>query len=117
MTDQALTPPAVCPTCGIELPEFPHDQVTPSKQARALRRVAMWLIPVMTLAYLAQLFFTGSDLGFGTGAGYFAIAWICGPSLLLYLVSRLLPRVRLVICDRCSWNAEYPLPKTVGRVA
>lgn len=62
----------------------------------------------MAIVYVAQLFWGNANLGFGTGAGYFALLVIGGPSLLLYAVSRLLPKRRLVICQRCSWNREYP---------
>lgn len=116
MTSQETLPPRVCPSCGIELTEHPYAQIKPSKSARGLRKVALWLIPVMALLYLFQLFLGDFWLGFGTGAGYFAVLVILGPSFLLYLVSRLLPRVRQVICLRCSWNQEYPLTKAVGRV-
>ncbi len=116
MPRPAKSPPRICPGCGIELPEFPYAQIKPAKTARAVRRVALWLIPILAVVYLGQLFLGSSSLGFGTGAGYYAVLWTCGPSLLLYLVSRLLPRVRQVICLRCSWNAEYPLTRAVGRV-
>ena len=64
----------------------------------------------MRSVYLALLFLSpsGMPLGFGTGHGYFAVALIGGPSFLLYLISRLFPRNRLVICLHCSWNREYP---------
>ena len=103
------TPPRRCPECGTDLSDHPYDRLEPGKAAQALRKVAVLLLPVLAIAYLVQLFWGGSNLGFGTGAGYYAIAWICGPSLLLYAISRLLPRVRRVICLRCSWNQEFPI--------
>ncbi len=112
MQAQEQTPPRLCPECGADLSDFPYDRLEPGKAARAVRRVAVWLLPVLALAYLAQLFWGSANMGFGTGAGYFAVLWICGPSLLLYAVSRLLPKVRRVICLRCSWNQEYPARST-----
>jgi hypothetical protein len=73
-----------------------------------LRRVALALLPLFSLLYLALLFWGDRSLGFGTGAGYYSVFWICGPSLVLYALSRLFPRTRIVICQRCSWNREYP---------
>lgn len=104
----AEQPPRFCPSCGEDLSEFPYSQPVPGPAAKLLRRVAVALLPVMAIAYLALLFGAGSDLGFGTGHGYFALMLIGGPSLVLYAVSRLFPRNRLVICQRCSWNREVP---------
>ncbi len=104
-TDQ---PPRLCPACGEDLSEHPYYQRVPSPAAKMLRKIALALLPVMAIAYVAQLFWGSANMGFGTGAGYFALLVIGGPSLLLYAVSRLLPARRLVICQRCSWNREYP---------
>ena len=100
-------PPRFCPSCSHDLSEHPYYQTRPGTAARALRKIAMGLLPVVAIGYLLLLFFGDSDLGFGTGHGYLAVALIGGPSFLLYLVSRLLPRTRLVICLHCSWNQEY----------
>lgn len=116
MRHRATQPPRVCPTCGANLSDHPYAQIRPAKGAKALRRLGLWLLPVLAMTYLAQLFLGGTWLGVGTGAGYYAVLWIGGPSLVLYMVSRLLPRVRQVICLRCSWNEEYPLSRTAGRV-
>ncbi len=117
MQTSTMNPPRLCPECGADLSDHPYDRLEPGRSARALRKIAVWLLPVLALAYLAQLFWGRGGMGFGTGAGYFAVAWICGPSLLLYAISRLLPKVRRVICLRCSWNREYPLTRTAhGRV-
>ncbi len=62
----------------------------------------------MAVVFLFQLF-TGRFLSsFSVVSGYFIVAYICGPSLLVYGVSQLLPRVRRVICLRCSWYCDYP---------
>ncbi len=111
------TPPRICPSCGHDMSEHPYYQLRPGPLARLLRRIAMGLLPVLAVAYLSLLFFGEQNLGFGTGAGYLAIALIGGPSLLLYAVSRLLPRRRVVICLHCSWNREYPATASTGRTA
>ena len=102
--------PRHCPTCGQDLTEHPYYQTRPGPAARLLRKIAMALLPVMAAVYLYLVLLSDFDPGFGTGAGYLAVALIGGPSFLLYAVSRLLPRCRLVICLHCSWSAEYPLP-------
>ena len=112
---EAEAPPRTCPACGQDLSEHPYYRERPGKTARKLRMVAVALLPAMSVVYLALLFFGGYALGFGTGHGYWAVAVIGGPSLVLYAVSRLLPRVRLVICLRCSWSQEYPPTRTLGR--
>lgn len=104
-------PPRHCPTCGQDLSEYPYYQKTPGTAAKIVRRIAVGLLPVMALVYLSFLIWGTISPGFGTGAGYFAVAVIGGPSLLLYLISRLLPQRRNVICLRCSWNREFPFEK------
>lgn len=101
-------PPENCPTCGQYLTEYPYYQVRANRPARILRRIAILLLPVMALAYLVQLFWGSAQLGFGTGHGYWALLFIGGPSLLLYTITRLFPKARIIICPRCSWNREYP---------
>ncbi len=110
-------PPRRCPACGHDMSDHPYDQPRPGPAAKLLRKIALALLPVMTAVYLAFLFFSDEDMGFGTGAGYFAIAMIGGPSLALYAVSRVLPRRRLVICLHCSWNREYPAGRSPGRTS
>lgn len=105
------TPPRYCPTCGQDLSEFPYYQKTPGTAAKIVRRIALGLLPAMALAYLGFLIWGTTSPGFGTGAGYFAVGVIGGPSLLLYAVSRLLPHLRDVICLRCSWNQEFPFER------
>jgi hypothetical protein len=100
--------PRFCPSCGEDLSEHPYYQLVPSRAGRVLSKIAVVLLPVMAIVYVAQLFWGNANLGFGTGAGYFALLVIGGPSLLPYAASRLLPKRRLVICQRCSWNREYP---------
>jgi hypothetical protein len=104
-------PPANCPSCGSPLSDHPFDQLVPPPAARLLHAIAWALLPLTTLLYLGLLFWGPLPMGFGTGHGYWAVAFISAPSLLLYAVSRLFPRRRLVICLRCSWNHEYPLAK------
>lgn len=103
------TPPTICPVCQNQLSEHPYYQEGPGRLAKIVRKFAVALMPIMAALYLYWLLFGPGPMGFGLGHGYFAVAMICGPSFLLYLVSRLLPRVRNVICLRCSWNQEYPL--------
>ncbi len=71
----------------------------------------------MALAYLAWLVWGTLPAGFGTGHGYFAVAFMGGPSAALYAISRLIPPRRLVICLRCSWSREYALHRPAKRVA
>ena len=104
----ASEPPRHCPTCGQDLSEHPYYQRGLSRPAKLLRRVAVWMLPLFAALYLVQLFWGEGALGFGTGAGYYAVAWIGGPSMILYALSRLFARTRIVICQRCSWNQEYP---------
>lgn len=111
------TPPRICPSCGHDMSDHPYDQPRPGPAALWLRRAAMALLPLMALAYLGLVFFSDFNPGFGTGAGGLALLIIGGPSLLLYLISRILPGRRLVICLHCSWNREYPAPHTAGRTA
>ena len=106
--DKGSRPPRYCPACGQDLSEFPYYQPSLSPAARAIRRFALLLMPIMGLAYLGWLFWGGGPDGFGTGHGYFAVMVVCAPSLLLFLVTRLFPRRRLVICLHCSWNEEFP---------
>jgi hypothetical protein len=82
--------------------------VVPGETARRLQKLALALLPIMGLVYVVTLLWGDLQLGFGTGHGYLALAFIGGPSILFYLISRLFPRVRRVICQRCSWNQEYP---------
>ena len=104
----AERPPRSCPPCGQDLSEHPYYQLVPSPTARLVRKVAAALLPVMAVAYLAQLFWGTVHFGFGTGHGYSALLVVAGPSLILYAISRLFPRRHLVICQRCSWNREVP---------
>lgn len=102
--------PRTCPSCGQDLSAHPYYQPRPGPTAKMLRKIALVLLPVMAVVYLALLFLgsPGMGLGFGTGHGYFAVALIGGPSLVLYAISRFFPRNRLVICLHCSWNREFP---------
>jgi len=97
------------PTCDAELSEYPFYQIVPGPFGRLLRRIAVWLLPCMALVYLAVLLLGSRALGFGTGHGYFAVALIGGPSLLLYALSNLVPKRRRVICLHCSCNQEFDL--------
>ncbi len=104
-------PPQFCPVCGQGLSDHPYYQEGPGRSAKMVRKIALGLMPIMAIGYLYWLFFGDTPVGFGTGHGYFAVAVIAGPSFLLYTFSRILPRVRNVICLRCSWNQEYPLKR------
>ena len=110
-------PPRTCPSCDQDLSAHPYYQPQSGPTARMLRRIALALLPVMAVVYLFLLFQGDSDMGFGTGAGYFAVALIGGPSFLLYAISRLFPRSRLVICLHCSWNHEYPPTRRFKRAS
>mgnify|MGYP006969420863 FL=1 len=105
---QQRRPPRHCPVCGQDLTEHPYYQTEPGPAARWLRRVAVWLLPVMAAAYISFLIWGEVGPGIGTGAGYFALAVVGGPSLALYMLSRYFPFRRRVICLRCSWNEVYP---------
>lgn len=100
-------PPRHCPTCGQDLSEYPYYQEGLGRSAKFLRRVALWLLPVFAALFLALIFWGETPPPFGAGAAYYAIVWIGGPSMALYLISRFFPRTRIVICQRCSWNREY----------
>ena len=102
------TPPRYCPTCGQDLSEYPYYQQAPGPAAKIMRRIAIGLLPLMAVFYLSFLIWGEVSPGFGAGAGYFAIGVISGPSLLLYVISRLMPQRRRVICLRCSWNQKFP---------
>jgi hypothetical protein len=100
-------PPAICPVCGASLSDHPYYQLVPSPLARLLQKCAKGLFFVMAVLYLGVLFWGRWPLGFGSGHGYAAVAFIAGPSLLLYAISRLFPRRHRVMCLRCSWSHEY----------
>ena len=107
-TPEAVRPPRHCPTCGQDLSRYPYYQLKPSPFARKLLALARFFIPVMTVVFLYQ-FFSGNFMPSHSGvSGYFIIAYICSPSLLLYAVTVLLPRTRRVICLHCSWFQDYP---------
>lgn len=110
-------PPRLCPSCGHDLSDHPYFQEGPGPAARQARTVAVWMVPVMAVVYFLLLFLdvAGHPWGFGAGQGYFALTIIGGPSAVLYLISRLLPRTRRVICLRCSWSREYPAPQWSAR--
>ncbi len=62
----------------------------------------------MAMLFLYMLF-SGSFLRFYTAtSGYFIVALVCGPSLLVYSVSLLMPRELRIICLHCSWYRDYP---------
>ena len=106
--DQDVRPPRHCPTCGQDLSEHPYYQLRPSPFAGKLLWLAKVLIPVMAVFFL-YLFFSGNFLpSFSVVSGYFILVVICGPSLLLYSVTLLIPRTRRVICLHCSWYRDYP---------
>ncbi len=108
---KAFRPPRHCPACSQDLSRYPYYQLIPSPFARKLLTLARALIAVMTVVFL-NLFFSGDFLPSHSGAsGYFIIAFICGPSLLIYSVTVLLPRTRRVICLRCSWFRDYPFSR------
>jgi amino acid transporter len=103
-----LDPPRHCPTCGQDPSDYPYYQRGLSRPAKLLRRVALGLLPIFAALYLALIFWGTTPPPFGAGAAYYAAIWVGGPSLILYALSRLFPRTRIVICQRCSWNKEYP---------
>ncbi len=100
-------PPRHCPTCGHDLSAYPYYQLRPSPFARRLMNLAGLLIPVMTAVFLVQLF-SGTILpNFSMVSGYLILAYICGPSLVIYAASALMPRIRRVTCLHCSWYHDY----------
>lgn len=106
--DEASKPPRHCPTCGHDLSPHPYYQLRPSPFASKLLQLARWLIPVMAVVFLIQ-FFSGHFLHtMSVASGYFIIAYICAPSLLLYVITLPMPRTRRVICLHCSWFHDYP---------
>lgn len=110
-------PPRLCPECGEDMSDHPYSQDRPGAAARLLRRAATALLPVMAAVWFLLLFLdvAGHPWGFGAGEGYWALPIIGGPSAVLYVVSRFLPRTRRVICLRCSWSREYPAPRWSAR--
>lgn len=107
-------PPRHCPACDNDLSEFPYYQLHPGPVARKLLGLAWVLLPIMTALFLYQLL--GEEVpgwlprlprSFSAVSGYFILAYVCAPSLLVYSISILLPKRRRVICQRCSWYREY----------
>lgn len=101
-------PPRLCPSCGDDLSDFPYYQLTPCPIARRLQKLAGWLLPVMGVVFVVQLFTGTFPVAFSAVSGYFIAAYIATPSLLLYAVSIVFPRDRRVICLHCSWYRDYP---------
>ena len=106
-------PPRLCPSCGHDMSDHPYYQEGPGPAARSMQKAAVLLLPVMAGFWFLLLFLvvSGHPWGFGAVEGYWALPVIGGPSAVLYVVSRLLPRTRRIICLRCSWNREYPAPQ------
>ena len=106
-------PPRICPSCGHDMSDHPYFQEGPGPAARTAQRVAVWLLPMMAAVWFLLLFLdvAGHPWGIGAGRGYLALPIIGGPSAISYVVSRLLPRTRRVICLHCSWNREYAAPQ------
>ena len=100
-------PPRVCPTCGDTLGEHPYYNLRPGRSARFLRGLAAGLLPVMGILVFASLI-VGGFWALHVASGYFFVALVCAPSLMLYSISRLLPKERRVLCLRCSWYQDYP---------
>ncbi len=106
--DHAVKPPRYCPTCRQDLSQYPYYRLRPSPFARKLLTLARLLIPVMTVVFLIQFFSDSFPQSFGIVSGYLIVAYICTPSLLIYAVTLLIPRVRRVTCLHCSWYHDYP---------
>ncbi len=78
--------PRYCPTRGDDLSDYPYYQVRPGPFARRLLTLARALLAIMAMVFLYMLF-SGSFLPFySTTSGYFIVAFVCGPSLLVYSV-------------------------------
>ena len=101
-------PPRHCPTCGHDLSEHPYYQLRPSPFAAKLLTIARWLLPVMAVVFLIQLYSGNFLLILSVASGYLIVAYICAPSLLLYVITLPIPRTRRVICLHCSWFHDYP---------
>ncbi len=105
---EAGPPPRHCPACGDDLSEHPYYQLHPSPVTRRLHTLARLLLPVMTVVFFVQLATQSFMPSFSVVSGYFIVAYICAPSMLVYSVSLLMPRDRRVICLHCSWYRDYP---------
>jgi len=106
--DSGTPPPKVCPSCAQDLSDFPYYQQTPCPIARRLQKLAALLLPVMSVVFLVQMFSGAFPVSFHVASGYFIIAYVSTPSLLLVALSMLFPRDRRVICLHCSWYRDYP---------
>ncbi len=104
----AKKPPRYCPTCGDDLSDYPYYQVRPGPFARRLLTLARALLAIMAMLFLYLLFSGSSPPFYTTTSGYFIVAFVCGPSLLVYSVSLLMSRERRIICLHCSWYRDYP---------
>ena len=88
-------PPRHCPACAADLSAYPYYQLVPSPFARKLLFLARLLIPVMSVVFLIHVFTIGLP-GRSVVSGYFLVAYICTPSLLVYSLTLLIPRMRRV---------------------
>lgn len=101
-------PPRFCPVCGQDLGDFPYYQFYPARFARRLQALAAFLLPVMGIVFVVQLFSGNFLPHFSMASGYFILLYVCTPSLLIYSVSLVIPKVHRVICLHCSWYRDYP---------
>lgn len=112
MSAEAAAPaPAVidrCPACGFRFRGRPDDYLRPTRLARRLEWSA-YLAPLPALAAVAVFFKltadpTGKPLQI-PGLANMVMLFICTPSLVLYAVSRFIPRRLDYLCPQCGWTS------------
>ncbi len=106
--DRTERPPRHCPACGQDLSRFPYYQLRSGPLARRLRALARALIPVMAVVFVFHVFSESFPTDFHDAFGHYVMAFVCGPSMLIYTLALPFPKQRRVICLRCSWYRDYP---------
>ena len=62
----------------------------------------------MAVLFVVHLFSESFPTRFHDALGHYIMAFVCGPSLLIYMLALPLPKQRRVICLRCSWYRDFP---------
>ncbi|MCP3957456.1 MAG: hypothetical protein GY719_06355 [bacterium] len=107
--DSAAGPPRHCPACGQDLSRYPYYQLRSGPFARKLDALARSLIPVMAVVFVFHFFSESFPTNFHNAFGHYVVAFVCGPSMLIYTLALPFPKQRRVICLRCSWYRDYPV--------
>lgn len=106
--DIADRPPRHCPACGQDLSRFPYYQLRSGPFARKLHALARALIPVMAVVFAIHMGSESFPTNFHNAFGHYIMAFVCGPSMVLYTLALPFPKQRRVICLRCSWYRDFP---------